>query len=257
MADHLSEEEQIEVLKNWWSTYWKSVVLPIVAVGLGYLGWNYYSDAKLAKAQAGGATFQALLQNMQKAPGEPLSDEERAAAKTMASDVVANYSGTLYGDHSLLILAKLAVEEGEYQQAAGYLTKVVEDGENKAIRELAKARLARVELALGNSDKALDLVASTETEYKNLYAEIRGDVLVEQGKGRAAATAYQEALDALPPMDIQRRSVLQFKIDGAEILAEKFANPASTQTMGDDTSGVDAEQTPADASTETVEAEQS
>ena len=36
MAQHLTEEEQIEALKRWWKENWLSIVLPIVVAVVGY-----------------------------------------------------------------------------------------------------------------------------------------------------------------------------------------------------------------------------
>ena len=40
MADHLSEEEQIEAFKRWWAENGLQTLLSIVLVVGGYFGWQ-------------------------------------------------------------------------------------------------------------------------------------------------------------------------------------------------------------------------
>ena len=44
MADHITEEEQIEALKRWWDENGKQVVLAIVLTVGGYFGWQAWTD---------------------------------------------------------------------------------------------------------------------------------------------------------------------------------------------------------------------
>ncbi|MAH72958.1 MAG: hypothetical protein CMK29_02540, partial [Porticoccaceae bacterium] len=41
MADHITEEEQIEALKNWWFRYGKRILLVFGVVFVGFLIWQY------------------------------------------------------------------------------------------------------------------------------------------------------------------------------------------------------------------------
>ena len=47
MADHITEEEQIEALKRWWDENGKQVVLAIVLTVGGYFGWQAYGPTTL------------------------------------------------------------------------------------------------------------------------------------------------------------------------------------------------------------------
>ncbi len=220
MADHLTEEEQIQALKEWWKTYWKSIVIPVVAVAGGYYGWNVWEDQKTATAAEASDQYASLISAMETAPGSELSEEKRSESSVLATQIAQNYEGSLYADQANLILARLAVDEKDLPKAEGYLQRVVDAGANNAIKDLAKARLARVKLALNSLDAALALVAvSGDSKYASLFAEIRGDVLAAQGKTDAAKTAFQESMDSLSPQEFQRRSILQIKLDGADILA--------------------------------------
>jgi len=258
VADHLTEEEQIDALKSWWKEYWKSIVLPIGAAVAVYFGWNQWSEQQLANAEAGGAKYEELVKSMETAPGQSLSAEQVALAKVAAAELIDSFSGSLYADHANLILARLAVNEKDMAAAEGFLMAVVSGGSNKAIEDLAKGRLARVKLAKQDYDGALALVsASGDSAYKSMFAEIRGDALAGQGNVLAAKTAFQEAIDNLAGDQFSRRSIIQLKIDGVDILAssgQTAAPEAPIDAPTDELQSGDAESadatpaaTPADA----------
>lgn len=234
MADHLTEEEQIEALKRWWNEYWKSVVIPIVLVVAGYYGWTEFQAQKEAKAQAGGLKYDQLVTVMKTDPGQSLSDDKTATAKALAAGMIEEYSGTLYADQATLILARFAVAEGDLAAASAYLQGVSEAGGNTAIKLLAKSRLARVKVAQGEYDAAIALASGNgDSEFSSVFAEVRGDALAAQGSVDAATTAYQDAIDNLPASQFSRRSILQMKVDGADILAGKVMAEESGEPAAD------------------------
>ena len=44
MADHITEEEQIEALKRWWDDNGKQTILAIVLTVGGYFGWQAWTQ---------------------------------------------------------------------------------------------------------------------------------------------------------------------------------------------------------------------
>lgn len=220
MADHLTEEEQIEALKQWWKDNWTFIVIPVVLAGSLYYGWAVWQQKKEAQAESGSVIYQQLIKALETTPGAELSDQQRTQAESLASEIAETHAGSLYADNGNLILARLAVEKQELSAAEGYIQRVVDNGTNESIKDLAKARLARVKLAQSKFDEALALVSSAaDSEYKSMFAEIRGDALAGQGNSGAAKTAYEEAVESLPERQFSRQSILQLKIDGVEILA--------------------------------------
>ncbi|MDH5738535.1 MAG: tetratricopeptide repeat protein, partial [Gammaproteobacteria bacterium] len=68
-----------------------------------------------------------------------------------------------------------------------------------AIAHVARQRLARVLLARGEADAALELVESEDAPgFQSAYSEIRGDIYVSQGKQMQARQAYQLAIENQP-----------------------------------------------------------
>jgi len=214
VADHLTEEEQVEALKRWWNENWLHVVLPIVLVLAGYFGWNSWQNHQQAQAAAASNLYQNLTTEAQLPPGESFSPDQKTKIAELANQLIENHPGTLYADMANLLLARIHVQDKQFDQAVTRLQAVAEGGENESIRELAKARWARVLNAKGEGEQALNLLASTPDDaYKSLYEEIRGDIYLSSGEKKAAHTAYLAALESLPPSEFNRRSLIELKMN--------------------------------------------
>ena len=224
MADHLTEEEQIEAIKKWWSENWKLIVLPILALGLGYGGWTfnaYQSETRSLKASQSYTQLVALV-------SEASADEaKRSEAITVATELAEGYSSSLYGNLSNLILARLAFEDGSLDDAKKYLNEAKASAVTDEMTALADYRLAKVHLESGDKDAALALVANTSLQaYKGLYAELRGDVFVAQGNFVGARSAYLEALTSSISANPEQQQIIQLKLNGLSLREAKAKQSA-------------------------------
>ncbi len=243
MADHLTEEEQIEAIKRWWHENWKSIVFPVFAAAAIYLGWNWYQADQARKASEGSAKYEVLLQTMDLQPGQKLSDEDKTTVRTTANEIISEYGSSSYADFSKMILAKLAVDDNKLDEAASLLKEVSSAGANDSTAVLARARLAKVYYAQGKLDDALGLASAPVSEaYKALYAEVRGDIFVAKGNKRKANEAFQVALASLPPQQFTRRNIIQFKLDATQVAKEQVAKESEAPSVvtGDTTNAVEA-----------------
>ena len=61
MNDNMSDKEQIDMLKKWWTNYGKSILIAIiVGLLLGY-GWNYYRTHQATTREQASLIYQKLL----------------------------------------------------------------------------------------------------------------------------------------------------------------------------------------------------
>jgi predicted negative regulator of RcsB-dependent stress response len=60
VADHLSEEEQIEKLKRWWAEQGRGVIAAIVLLVGGWGGWSYYQSSVEEAALVASSEYQQL-----------------------------------------------------------------------------------------------------------------------------------------------------------------------------------------------------
>ena len=61
MSTHLTEEEQLEVLKRWWKDYGKTVVAAIVAAVVVYFAWTAWQDKQRVKAESASSQYDTLV----------------------------------------------------------------------------------------------------------------------------------------------------------------------------------------------------
>ena len=188
----LAEDDDAEKLRQWWkkngSGIIAGIVLGVAGVG-GVKGWEMYTERRSLTASD---LFQQML--ARQAAG---SD---AQAQELALQIRDDYGATPYADLALLMLARLAVENGDRERAEDYLTGVMNDSENMAMEHIARLRLAQIALDAGDHRQAEQLVSVEERGgFESEYSEVLGDVYLEQKQWDKARTAYDRALEGLDP----------------------------------------------------------
>jgi predicted negative regulator of RcsB-dependent stress response len=205
MAYDLQEQEQLEELKAWWKDYGKLVILGVTVAALviaGFQGWRYYRHGQSLAAVA-------LYEQLEQA--ERAGDRKKV--RDIAGEIVARYGSTPYGAFAALSAARVSFEGGDLAEAKARLTWVVEHARRDEIRDVARLRLAGVLLDEKNYGEALKLLeAKPEESMAGLYADLKGDILVAQGKSADARNAYQLALDR-SEAGSPYRATLQLKLD--------------------------------------------
>ncbi len=205
MAYDLQEQEQLEELKEWWTEYGNLVILGVALAALaiaGFQGWRYYRHSQSLAAVA-------LYEQLEQA--ERAGDGTKA--RDIAGEIVAKYGSTPYGAFAALSAARVSFEGGDLAEAKSQLTWVVEHARRDELRDIARLRLAGVLLDEKNYGEALQLVETKpEDSMAGLYADLKGDILLAQGKSADARNAYQLALDR-SEAGSPYRATLQLKLD--------------------------------------------
>ncbi|WP_049721859.1 YfgM family protein [Gilvimarinus polysaccharolyticus] len=212
MSEHLTEEEQIENLKRLWKEYGSTIIVSVAVATSGYFGWNFWQDQQQAKAEMASDFYEQLVT----AAGEgDLADEaHRATIGHLAQQIKDVDKNSAYAAQAALYAAQAALSANDLETAKGQLSWVIDTSDSPALQEIARLRLARVLAAEGNYDKALSLVANQPASgFAAEQAEVRGDILRQNGDSAAALTAYQSAIEKVGPEQQQRQLVLQMKID--------------------------------------------
>jgi predicted negative regulator of RcsB-dependent stress response len=202
----LEEQEQIDALKAWWRENARLVIVAALAAILAAAavsGWRWYRDTQATKA----AALYAVLDKAVRA-----SDTKQI--KEVSAQLIDQYGGTPYGPMAALVAAKADFDAGDLASAAGRLTWAAEHGRDDGVRAVARLRLAGVRLDEKKYDEALKLLDASHPEsFAGIYADLRGDTLLAQGKAADAKAAYKLALEKLPAQS-SYRLVVQAKLDG-------------------------------------------
>lgn len=218
--DYLTEEEQAEALKKWFSENWLWMAAGVAIALLMLFGWQRYQSYRATRA----ASAAQLLDQMTAALG---SDDAKANA--LAKQLGSEYSATPYADQAHLLTAKDAVEQGKLDQAAGELRTVMETGNDKLLRVVARIRLARVLIQQNKLDDALQLLDAAQAgAFAAEMHEVRGDALLRKGDRAAARGEYQAALDADQGDNSIDTSVLKLKAE--ELNSDMPAAPLPAKT---------------------------
>ena len=201
----LEEQEQIDALKAWWRQNGRLVIAAVVAAALAaaaVTGWRTYQGNKAMEA----ARLYATLEEAVRA-----SDTEKT--KEVAAVLVERYGGTAFGPMAALLSAKSSFERGDLKSAGTQLEWALDRAKDEETGAVARLRLAAVRLDEKQYDEALRLLdAKHPPAFDGLYLDLRGDVMLAQGKTAEARAAYQDALAKLAEQG-NYRLVVQAKLD--------------------------------------------
>ena len=208
----LEEQEQISELKAWWAQYGNLVTTLAVVAALASVGWQAWQWYQNRNASEAGALYYAVQQAAE--------TQEAQKARDAAGRLIGDYPSTAYAQLAALISAGAQFQAGELDNAQAQLEWAADKGQDPALRDLARLRLATVLLQKGELDAALArLQAVPAPTYAARFADLRGDVLAAQGKAAEARSAYQAAIDALVSEGEQAttlREVVRVKLESLE-----------------------------------------
>ena len=213
MDDLLSEKEQIDQIRSWWSEYGAYVIGGIV-IGVGLLiGVNQYQAKQLAAQHAASTAYEALLVH--------IVDGDLDAAETTANEIATSYGETTYAGQSGIAIARLYMDKNRDQDAADALKAVVDGDADSELKDVARLRLARIYLYQDKAQEAVDLLAAEENgAFAPAYGEVLGDAYAALGRVAEAQDAYQKVLlDPLSQGTVDQQLVQWKALDLPEIEA--------------------------------------
>jgi predicted negative regulator of RcsB-dependent stress response len=190
----MTEEEQIAQMKDWWQRNGKPLLTGgALALALVF-GWQAWQQYQTNQAQGGGALYQQLLETTLTPSGQP----DAGKVTELADKLKKDYAGSTYAQYGSLFVAKVAVDSGKLDDAVAELQPLVDKPADATLGELARQRLARVLAAQGKAADGLKLLEGEAGKaWLASREELKGDLLVQLGRGDEAHVAYQKAKDSL------------------------------------------------------------
>lgn len=202
--EYISEEQQVEQIKKWWSENGNSIIIGIVLGVGGIMGWRFWGDHQLNQSAEASAHFDAMM--------FAVENNQFEKAEQSAQSILDDYSGTPYVVYSQLTLAKIQFEQKKYEDAIASYQAIINNDKSASISYVARKRLADVYIDQKQYDAALDVLSiDYPSSFAAAFEERKGDVYRLQGKKEEAKSAYLLAKVAnLPAEDVQ---FLQQKMD--------------------------------------------
>ncbi|WP_367605506.1 YfgM family protein [Legionella sp. W05-934-2] len=221
MSTYVTEEEQIEQIKKWWSKHGNTIstiVLILVVCFAGYRYWQWHNQK--VSIQASSLYEQMLV---------AYTNQDNKALVSRANKLVENHQGTVYGDAANLTLAKVATEKKSYDQAVSRLNAVIKNNKNSALTQIAKLRLARVLVAQKNYQSALNAIGTISNDsYRPLVSELRGDIYSAMGEFEKAKVAYEDALSTTRKQNVGN---LFLEMKSNDVARLQLSEQASIKTV--------------------------
>jgi predicted negative regulator of RcsB-dependent stress response len=187
VEDYLSEKEQWEWVKQQVRDNGPAVVLAIMVALGGVFGWRWWQDHQDTARLAAGAKYMQMVQ--------ALEHGDRSQALSLLGDLEREHAGSPYTDQAQLMAARVYVDSNDLDRAAGELASVAEHSKDAELAQVARLRLARVQIAQGKTEAALATLATLNGAgaFAPRVHEVRGDAYLGKGDTQAALTEYRSA----------------------------------------------------------------
>ena len=201
MTAYQTEEEQVEALKRWWKENGTSIIAGVV-IGLGGIfGWQAWGNYQDRVGKDASLAFSQLVN------AEQQGDVDSASKQ--AELLRLEYEKSSYAVFAALTQARLKLEAGDSAAARSQLEWAMQHADDASLKNLAQLNLARILLSEGDLAGAEKLATVEEGGFAGDFAQLRGDIAVQQGDKQAAFQAYTLAMTQQP----SNRTLLQMKLD--------------------------------------------
>ena len=187
----LEEQERIAELKAWWEDNRWFVIGAIVAFILGVVGYRGWTHWSAQQAESASAAFEPV--------SKAVKAKDAKAIEESAKAVMQSHPRSFYAADAALHAAKAAFDAGKTAEAREKLDWVVKNGPRE-LQGVARLRLAAVLMDEKKYPEALGtLDANKDEAFVALVADLRGDIMLAQGRLDEARAAYKLAIDKAEP----------------------------------------------------------
>lgn len=191
MALDIEEHQQVEQLKQTVKEYGPSVLIGIGLAAVLLFGYQHYSKIRERAYDHASIRYEQLL--------DALAANKTQAANVAANYLIKRYPKSDYAKLAELLLAQRDITESQFSSANMRLKDVMEHGHTPAIKEIARLRLARLQIQQNDAKAALSTLSAVDAkEYLPLVSSVRGDAYAKLHQANDARQAYQQALTGIP-----------------------------------------------------------
>jgi len=201
-----SQEEQQEILLNFWQRYKYLLVAALVIIALSIVGRDYFQNTSLENSLDSASLYQEYI-------------EAESNQSDLGESFLQKYPDSIYSDFVLLNEAKKNYLEGKPYIAADLLKSVIQSRESSSdaydpIIAAAQTRLAKIYLEQENYEDVL-AVFEFNDEMTSTMHELQGDAYNGLKKFSLAKTSFMLALQN--SANQTARAIINMKISDLEI----------------------------------------
>lgn len=195
MDELLSEKEQIERMRTWWSEYGFYVVGGVVLGAAILFGLNRYQTAQVTAQEQASALYDALT--------EKVAGGDLEGAEVEAAELATAHGNSSYAAQSKLAMARLYMDKNRDLDAAEALQGLMAMDGVENFKHVGRVRLAKILLYQDKAEEVLTLLDGQDNvAFAARYAETRGDAYVALGRFADARKSYEAALqEPVPTID--------------------------------------------------------
>jgi predicted negative regulator of RcsB-dependent stress response len=204
--EYLSEKEQIDAIRRWWSENGWYLIGGVAIAALAYFGYGQYQDYRDRRNEEAATLYTEFAQALTDDSGR--SDELLARLR-------AEYPQSPYTHQAGLLLAREYLVS-DTVRAESELRRVMTESADPGLAFIARLRLARVLIYRQSYQEALQILEVEDPgEFAARLSELEGDVHAAMGDIEAARAAYTEALTA-PGAESVDRTYVQMKLNSLQ-----------------------------------------
>lgn len=222
MDEYLSEKEQLDQLLGWLKVNIPWIILGLAVGGLIVGGWRWWQ----ARAERNGIEASQAYEQIVDA----FDHGDRTRGLDMVEQLRRNQPDSPYVDQADLVAARVLLETNQIDRATSYLSVVVSHSKDPELVQIARLRLARVQVAQNHPDAALATLGSTDAgAFQARFDEVRGDAYYAKGDKAAALREYRAARVAAGPAQAAN-DFLDLKIN--DLAGAASSAPAASSPKG-------------------------
>ena len=201
-----SQEEQQEILLNFWQRYKFLLTAALVIILLSIVGRDYFQNTSLENSLNSASLYQEYI-------------EAESNQSDLGESFLQKYPDSIYSDFVLLNEAKKNYLEGKPVIAADLLKSIIQSRESSSdaydpIIAAAQTRLAKIYLEQENYEDVL-AVFEFNDEMTSIMHELQGDAYNGLKKFSLAKTSFMLALQN--SANQTARAIINMKISDLEI----------------------------------------
>jgi len=203
--EYLSEKEKLEQLTGWLRANVPWIAVGLAVGGLIVGGWRWWQARTDRDGIEASQAYDQVL--------DAFDHGDRTRGLDLVEQLRHNHPRSPYVDQADLAAARLLLETGQTDRAASYLSVVISHSKDLELVQVARLRLARVQVAMNHPDAALaTLGTASQGAFEGRLAEVRGDAYFAKGDKAAALREYRAARVAIGPAQAAN-DLLELKIN--------------------------------------------